>query len=187
MFLNFLLLTLFYWRKIRDHCRIPLWLLSQLTQFLLDRIWVYLAVFSLKKKHFYFLDDFLSELARVLGSMLTTQYSILWGRPKAEPTVCALVEAAGGCMEAEGCMLLLKAKQPHAESMLSEQAYTSAMAAHTGLLHAIGAHLSGTTLSMLAFWVRMFQQSWGLDTLSKFYCEQYWVCKMNVKFTTVYM
>ena len=30
-----------------------------------------------EKKHFYFLDDFLSELARVLGSMLTTQYSIL--------------------------------------------------------------------------------------------------------------
>jgi hypothetical protein len=66
--------------------------------------------------------------------------------------VCAPVEAAGGCMEAEGCMLLLKAKQPHAESStLSEQAYNSAMAAHTGLLHAIGAHLSGTTLSMLAF------------------------------------
>ena len=123
-------------------------------------------------KHFYFLDDFLSELARVLGSMLTTQYSILWGRPKAETAVCAPVEAAGGCMEAEGCMLLLKAKQPHAESMLSEQAYTSAMAAHTGLLHAIGAHLSGTTLSMLAFWVRMFQQRLGLDTLSKLYCEQ---------------
>ena len=38
-----------YWRKINDHCRIPLWLLSQLTQFLLDRICVYLAVFSLKK------------------------------------------------------------------------------------------------------------------------------------------
>ena len=130
----------------------------------------------------------IGQSLRLYAHYSVQNYSILWGRPKAETAVCAPVEAAGGCMEAEGCMLLLKAKQPHAESMLSEQAYTSAMAAHTGLLHAIGAHLSGTTLSMLAFWVRMFQQRLGLDTLSKLYCEEsLWVCKMNVKFTTVCM
>ena len=159
--------------KINDHCKIPLWPRSQLTQKWFDKIWVYLAVFSLKKtllfSRWFFVR--IGQSLRLYAHYSVQNYSILWGRPKAETAVCAPVEAAGGCMEAEGCMLLLKAKQPHAESMLSEQAYTSAMAAHTGLLHAIGAHLSGTTLSMLAFWVRMFQQMLGLDTLSKLFCD----------------